>query len=130
MLLPKGIMRIYKADSSGGLQFLGEDRIKHIPEAGELRVAVGSSFDLIVKRNETDYHRISENVERTSYEIELNNSKADFQTVTIMEHLSGEWEILESSDSYEKTDAFTIEFRVTVPAKGTKIASYTVERRF
>lgn len=128
--LPKGIMRIYKADSSGGLQFLGEDRIKHIPEAGELRVAVGSSFDLTVKRNETDYQRISNNVERTSYEIELNNSKPDSQTVTIVEHLSGEWEILESSDSYEKTDAFTIEFRVMVPAKGTKITSYTVERRF
>jgi len=47
-----------------------------------------------------------------------------------VEHLSGEWEILESSDSYEKTDAFTIEFRVMVPAKGTKITSYTVERRF
>ncbi len=130
MPFPKGIVRIYKADSSGGLQFLGEDRIKHIPEAGELRVAVGSSFDLTVKRNETDYQRISDNVERTSYEIELNNSKPDSQTVTIVEHLSGEWEILESSDSYEKTDAFTIEFRVMVPAKGTKIASYTVERRF
>ena len=47
-----------------------------------------------------------------------------------MEHLFGQWEILEKSDSYEKTDAFTIEFRVVVPAKGTKLVSYTVERRF
>ena len=130
MPLPKGVVRIYKADSSGGLQFLGEDRIKHTPEAGELRVAVGSSFDLTVKRNDTDYQRISDNVERASYEIKLNNSKPDSQNVTIVEHLSGESEILESSDSYEKTDAFTIEFSVMVPAKGTKIVSYTVERRF
>ena len=33
-------------------------------------------------------------------------------------------------DRYEKIDASTIEFRVMVPAKGTKIISYTVERRF
>lgn len=130
MPLPKGVVRIYKADSSGGLQFIGEDQIKHIPDAGEMRVAVGSSFDLTVKRNDTDYKRISDDVERASYEIELNNSKPDSQNVTIVEHLYGEWEILESSDSYEKTDAFTIEFRVMVPAKGSKAVSYTVERRF
>ena len=34
MPLPKGVMRIYSTDSSGELQFLGEDRIKHTPEAG------------------------------------------------------------------------------------------------
>jgi hypothetical protein len=130
MPLPKGVVRIYSVDSSGGLQFLGEDRIKHIPEAGELKVAVGSAFDLTVKRNQTDYQRISDNVERTSNQIELNNSKSEAQAVTVVEHLFGEWEILESSDSYEKTNAFTVEFRVMVPAKGTKVVSYTVERRF
>jgi hypothetical protein len=130
MPLPKGVVRIYSVDSSGGLQFLGEDRIKHIPEAGELKVAVGSAFDLTVKRNQTDYQRISDKVERTSYQIELNNSKSEDQAVTVVEHLFGEWEILESSDSYEKTDASTFEFRVMVPAKGTKVVSYTVERRF
>lgn len=57
MPLPAGVIRVYSADSSGGLQFLGEDRIKHTPEAGELRVAVGSAFDLTARRNETDYKR-------------------------------------------------------------------------
>lgn len=130
MPLPKGVVRIYSADASGGLQFIGEDRIKHTPEAGELRMTVGSAFDLTAKRNETDYQRISDNVERVTYQIELNNSKSEDQAVTVVEHLYGEWDILESSDSYEKIDAFTVEFRVTVPAKGTKLVSYTVERRF
>lgn len=130
MPLPAGVIRVYSADSSGGLQFLGEDRIKHTPEAGELRVAVGSAFDLTAKRNESNYQRISDNVERVTYQIELNNSKTEAQEVTVVEHLFGQWEILESSDSYEKIDASTIEFRVMVPAKGTKLVSYTVERRF
>jgi hypothetical protein len=128
--LPKGVIRIYSADSSGELQFLGEDRIKHTPEAGEVRVNVGSAFDLTAKRNETDYQRISDKVERITYQIELNNSKSEAQTVTVIEHLFGQWEILESSDNYEKIDASTIEFRVMIPAKGTKLVSYTVERRF
>ncbi|MGB9939115.1 DUF4139 domain-containing protein [Methanosarcina sp.] len=130
MPLPKGVVRIYSTDASGGLQFIGEDRIKHTPEAGELRMTVGSAFDLTAKRNETDYQRISDNVERVTYQIELNNSKSEDQAVTVVEHLYGEWDILESSDSYKEIDAFTIEFRVMVPAKGSKLVSYTVERRF
>ncbi|WP_292380889.1 DUF4139 domain-containing protein [Methanosarcina sp. UBA289] len=130
MPLPAGVIRVYSADYSGGLQFLGEDRIKHTPEAGELRVAVGSAFDLTARRNETNYQRISDNVERVTYQIELNNSKSEAQEVTVVEHLFGQWDILDSSDSYEKIDAFTIEFRLMVPAKGTKPISYTVERRF
>ena len=129
MPVPAGVMRIYSTDSSGELQFLGEDRIKHTPEGEELRVSVGSAFDLTARRNETDYQRISDNVERVTYQIEI-NSKSEDQPVTIVEHLYGEWEILESSDSYEEINAFTIEFRVTVPARGTKLVTYTVERRF
>jgi len=128
--LPAGIVKVYKTDYAGELQFLGEDRIEHIPQNEKLEITIGSAFDLTATRNQTDYQRISDNVERVSYEIEINNSKSEVQNVTVVEHLFGEWKILESSDSYDKTDAFTIEFRVTVPAKGTKTISYTVERRF
>ena len=130
MPLPAGVFRTYKTDSAGDLQFLGEDRIEHTPENGEIRAAVGTSFDVTATRTETDYERVSDNVERVSYEIELTNSKAQAQAVTVVEQLFGQWEILESSDEYEKIDAFTIEFRVTVPAKGAKTVSYRVERRF
>ncbi|MCQ1535036.1 DUF4139 domain-containing protein [Methanosarcina sp. KYL-1] len=130
MPLPRGIVKVYKTGAGGDLQFLGEDMIEHTPEGGELKVAVGSSFDVTATRTQTDYERISDNVERVSYEIELKNSKSEAQPVTVVEHFYGEWEILESSDKYEKTDAFTAEFRVTVPAKGTKTVTYTVENRF
>ncbi len=130
MPLPAGVFRTYKTDSAGDLQFLGEDRIEHTPENGEIRAAVGTSFDVTASRTETDYERVSDNAERVSYEIELTNSKAQAQAVTVVEQLFGQWEILESSDEYEKIDAFTVEFRVTVPAKGAKTVSYRVERRF
>ncbi len=130
MPLPAGVVRVYKTDSSGEMQFLGEDSIKHTPEGEEMKVAVGSAFDLTVARNQTDFQRISDNVERASYEIKINSSKSEPQNVTVVEHFYGEWEILENSDKYVKTDAFTIEFKVTVPANGTKTIAYTVENRF
>ena len=32
MPLPAGVMRLYKEDDAGALQFIGEDRIDHTPE--------------------------------------------------------------------------------------------------
>jgi hypothetical protein len=90
---------------------------------------MGSAFDIIGKRTQTAYERISDTVERTGYEIEFNNSKAEVQDVTIVEHLSGDWKIIKSSDSYEKIDAFTVKFKVSIHQKGKTTFSYTVENK-
>jgi hypothetical protein len=127
--LPKGIVRVYQQDSDGQIQFLGEDQIDHTPKGEKMELIVGNAFDVIGKRTQTGFAPVSNNVERTSYEIELNNSKSEAQNVTVVEHFDGDWEIVKSSDKYEKTDAFTVEFKVTVPANATKTISYTVEKK-
>lgn len=128
--LPKGIVRVYQPDSEGQLQFLGEDQIDHTPRDQMIKVTVGSAFDIIGKRIQTNYEQVSNNVERTSYRIELNNTRSKAQDVKVVEHLSGDWNIIQSSDEYEKIDASTIEFKVSVPANGTKAIFYTVESKF
>ncbi len=130
MPLPAGVVRVYKADSEGQLQFLGEDSIDHTPKDEEVEVVVGNAFDVTGKRIQTDYKRVSDDVWRESYEIEIKNHKSASQAVTIVENFYGDWEITSSSDKYEKTDAFTAEWKITVPADGEKTVSYTVERRF
>jgi hypothetical protein len=127
--LPKGIIRVYGTDSEGQLQFLGEDQIDHTPKDKEIKLTVGYSFDVTGKRTQTNYERVTSDLERTSYSIELNNSKSEVQDVTVVEHLYGDWQVLNSSDKYEKIDALTIEFRVSVPASVKKTVSYTVENK-
>ena len=130
MPLPAGVVRVYKADSEGQLQFLGEDSIDHTPKDEKVEVVVGSAFDVTGTRTQTDYKKVSTDVWRESYEIELKNHKAEAQKVRIVEHFYGDWEIAPSSDTYEKTDAYTAEWEVTVPADGSKKVSFTVERRY
>jgi len=130
MPLPAGVVRVYKADSDGQLQFLGEDSIDHTPKDEEIEVAVGNAFDVTGTRAQTDYKMVSDDVWRESYEVELKNHKTESQAVTIVEHFYGDWEITSSSDKYEKTDAFTAEWKVTVPADGSKKISISLERRF
>lgn len=130
MPLPAGVVRVYKADSEGQLQFLGEDSIDHTPKDEEIEVTVGSAFDITGTRTQTDYDRVSDDVWRESYEIELKNHKAQAQKIRIVEHFYGDWEITTTSDTYEKTDAYTAEWEVTVPADGSKKVTFTVERTY
>jgi hypothetical protein len=127
--LPGGLVRIYKADSEESLQFLGEDQIEHIPEEGIIKITVGNAFDIKGKRIQTNYEKISDTLERLTYEITINNSKPEVQNLTVIEHLSGDWKIIENSDPYEKIDAFTVEFKVSIAASGVKTITYTVENK-
>ena len=125
--LPSGTVKVYQHDSEGQLQFIGEDQIDHTPIGKKIKVTVGNAFDIIGKRTMTDFEQVNNNVSRTSYEIVLNNNKSGAQNVTVVEHFYGDWEIIKGFDKYEKIDAFTVEFRVSVPANGTKTIYYTVE---
>jgi hypothetical protein len=127
--LPRGIVRVYQPDSEGQLQFIGEDQIDHTPKGEKIKVTVGNAFDIAGTRTQTGYEQVSNNVQRTSYKIELNNSKSEAQDVTDVEHFYGDWEIINSSDKYTKIDASTVEFRVSVPPNSTKIITYTAENR-
>ncbi|MGB9928336.1 MAG: DUF4139 domain-containing protein [Methanosarcina sp.] len=130
MPLPAGVMRVYKADSEGQLQFLGEDSIKHTPKDEEIRATIGNAFDVTGKRIQTEYNKVSQNTWIESYETELKNHKPEAQKVKIVENFYGDWKITKSSDPYIKKDAFTAEWEVTVPANGSKKVTYTVERTY
>ncbi len=130
MPLPAGVLRVYKADSDGQLQFLGEDSIDHTPKDEEVDVVVGSAFDITGTRSQTSYDKVNTNTWKESYEIELKNHKSEAQKVKIVEHIYGKWKITNSSDKYEKKDSSTAEWEITVPADGSKKVTYTVERSY
>jgi hypothetical protein len=115
MPLPKGIMRLYKEDEDGSLQFVGEDRIEHTPKDEEVRLKTGEAFDVVAERVQTDYRLISSKVHESEWEITLRNHKEEDIEVGIVEPLFGDWEVVKNSHPYTKLDAFTIRFDVEVP---------------
>ncbi|UGV40198.1 DUF4139 domain-containing protein [Methanococcoides orientis] len=125
--LPKGVVRVYKADSQNQLQFLGEDSIDHTPADEKMSVSVGYAFDIIGERKRSEYKKISDRMYRVTNNIELRNHKSDAATITVVEHLSGDWEMISNSHHYTKIDSNTIEFELTVPADSSATITYTEE---
>ncbi len=130
MPLPKGVVRVYKADSDGQLQFLGEDSIDHTPRDEKIRIKVGNAFDIVGKRTVTDRGGIGSYGSWESYSIELRNHKSEDAKIVVIEHPYGIWKITKASEQYTKKDANTIEFEVNVPTDGTKTITYTFETRY
>ncbi|UCF41030.1 MAG: DUF4139 domain-containing protein [Gemmatimonadota bacterium] len=124
--LPRGVVRVYKADSEGSQQFIGEDRIDHTPRDERVRVKMGEAFDVVGDRRQTEYRVISGCVSESSWEITLRNHKDETAEVQIVEPVGGDWEVLSSSHEWKKMDAFTFSYTVTVPARGETTVEYRV----
>lgn len=127
MPLPAGIVRLYKADDGGSLEFIGEDNIAHTPRDEEIRLKVGEAFDVVAERVQTDYRRISTRRHESEWEITLRNHKKNDVEVGIEETLNGNWNVLESSHPYEKLDAFRIRFDTKVAKDGEAKIKYRVQ---
>jgi hypothetical protein len=126
MPLPRGIVRVYKADQAGAQQFIGEDRIDHTPRDEQLRIKMGEAFDVVGDRRQMEW-RVTGNCESHSlWEIELRNRKDQAVEVDVLEPVGGDWTVVESSHAWERMDAGTFRFRVTVPARETTKITYRV----
>ena len=133
--LPRGIVRVYKQDSSGSVQFVGEDRIDHTPENESVRLRLGYAFDITADRKQTDFKKLSgfgpyNYVFESAYSIALKNGGDETALVRVVEPMPGDWEILSESLDHEKTSSSEAEWLVTVPAKGSAELLYRVKVKF
>jgi hypothetical protein len=126
MPMPAGVVRVYQADSKGGTQFVGEDRISHTPKDEELNLKIGNAFDVTCERNQIDFEKIAPNVYELEYEITLRNHKTTPITVDVNEPIGGTWKMVRSSHEWKKSAAWAASFAVPVAADGTVALKYRV----
>jgi hypothetical protein len=128
--LPKGTVRVYKHDSDGGLQFVGEDAIDHTPKDEKLRIRLGDAFDVVATRRQTEWKKIAADTYEAAFELILRNHKQEGITVRVVEPVPGDWTMLSSSLPYRKGDAFSAEFQVPVAKDGETKLVYRVRMRY
>ncbi len=126
MPMPAGVVRVYQADSKGGTQFVGEDRITHTPKDEALNLKIGNAFDVTCERNQIDFEKIASNIYELEYEITLRNHKAAPITVEVNEPIGGTWKMVRSSHEWNKTAAWVAAFTVPVAPDGTVVLKYRV----
>jgi hypothetical protein len=126
MPMPAGVVRVYQADSQGGTQFVGEDRIDHTPKDETLNLKIGTAFDLVAERKQVDFEKISSNVYELEFEVALRNHKTQPVTVEVNEPIGGTWRMINSTHPHTRTDAWAAQFQVPVAADGNVTLRYRV----
>ena len=126
MPMPAGIVRVYQADSKGGIHLAGEDRIAHTPKDETLKLKIGNAFDVVCERNQVDFQKIASNVYEFEYEITLRNHKAIPITVEVNEPIGGTWRMVRSTHASTKTAAWAAQFNVPVAQDGATVLKYRV----
>jgi len=123
--LPKGKVRVYKESSGGGMEFIGEDRIDHIPRNEEVRISTGFAFDIVGEREELDRTRRGK---ATEYEIEMKvrNRKKETIEVIVQDQIWGDWSIIKATDGWEKKSASIIEWKIKIRPDEEKVLNYRV----
>jgi len=124
--LPAGRIRVYKESGGSTAAFAGEDRIGHVAEGEEVRVYLGNAFDLVGERTVLESRQVSKRSRQETVKIELRNRKDAPTTVTVIEHLRGDWKFIGTTPKVRKKEAHKVEFEVTVPKKGEKSFTYQV----
>jgi hypothetical protein len=128
--LPKGIVRVYKYDTEGSLQFVGEDKIDHTPKDEKIRVKLGDVFDVVATRKQIEWKKIAHDTYEAAYEILIRNHKKDDITIKVIEPIPGDWTILSTSHDFKKTEASTAEFKINVPKDKEVKLTYRVRMRY
>jgi hypothetical protein len=128
--LPAGVMRVYQSDSSGALQFAGEDRIRHTPKDEEVTLRLGNAFDIVGERKQTDYRRISDRVHEAEFEIRIRNHKSEAISVDVVEPMPADWTVQRQTHEHIKKDAYTALFALNIPADGETVLTYRVQVRY
>lgn len=135
--LPGGTMQLYQADSSGRVQLVGEATIGHTPAGKDVRVQSGDAFDVTAERVQTDYNQeqlppakrglpVRQRV-TASYRVTVTNAKIAAVSVDVRESHFGDWRVTESSVPAEKLSSTETRFRLSVPAGGQVVLTYTVQ---
>ena len=130
MPLPSGRIRVSKLDPADEtLEFIGEDTIDHTPKDEEVLIKMGSAFDVVGERKQTDFavdtnrRTIDETIE-----IKVRNHKEEKVKVIVKENLYRwtNWQLTKKTHEFEKIDSRTIHFPIEVEKDGEVTIRYTV----
>jgi hypothetical protein len=96
-------------------------------------VKLGKAFDVVGDRTQSDFQFDTNGKMLTeSFTIKVRNRKAEAVNVTVREYLyrwSG-WEIMQASQKYDKRDAQTLDFPLSIAADGEAQVKYTVRYKW
>ena len=127
--LPGGKVEMYSFQETSGLEYIGADNMGQVPKGQSTTFSSGRAFDVIGNRKVLNYDRQRKS-EEAVIEIRITNARNEEVDVLLIEHINGGWIIKDESLNYQKKDASTIHFPLSLNAGETKNVYYTYRKEW
>ena len=127
--LPGGKVEMYSFQETSGLEYIGADNMGQVPKGQSTTFSSGRAFDVIGNRKVLNYDRQRKS-EEAVIEIRVTNARNEEVDVLLIEHINGGWIIKDESLNYQKKDASTIHFPLSLNAGETKNVYYTYRKEW
>lgn len=126
--LPKGVFHLYKSDSRGLQQFIGEDKMEHTPDNEEIKIVSGNAFDIVVNGREVSRKDLANKKGyQAKHEIKIRNRKKEPAKIKFFhQYESGSVRFIETSHKFKK-DKIRYFAELTVKAGEEAKIEYTQE---
>lgn len=134
-----GKVRIEQEDGRGGTVFLGEDMMAFVPLGEEAKLYVGDSRDIVVTQRKLKERKFNVRRNRKGnivlhdvdevIQVKLESFMEDPVTVTLLEPMPREWEIVECNFPHEVDHAQRIKFRIPIKPHTEEVLSLRYYRR-
>lgn len=125
-----GKARLFQDDGSESTIFLGEDVAPLVPLGEKMELYIGDSRDIVVTQRKMKDEKINvrrnDNRQVVLYDTDevitakVENFKDSPATLTMIQHIPGQWEMKKCNFDYEKDDAYTLKFEITLAAHEQK----------
>lgn len=122
--MPAGTVRVYRRGADGEERLIGGGAVDDTPEDARVRLVPGRPFDITAERRQTDFRRVDDREHESAHEIRVRNARDAEVEVRVEARVRGDWEMLDSSDDWERRAADLVTWTVSVPAEGERIVSY------
>ena len=127
--LPGGKVEMYAFNKANGLEYIGADNMGQVPKGQSTTLTSGRAFDVIGNRKVLNYDRQRKS-EEAVIEIKVTNARNEDIDVLLIDHINGDWIIKDESLNYQKKDASTVHFPLSLNAGETKNVYYTYRKEW
>jgi hypothetical protein len=122
-----GKARLFQDDGHESTIFLGEDVTGMVPVGEKTELYIGDSRDIkvtqrMMEARKTNVRRDNkQNIVLYDQDVLINAQIENFKdqpaVLTVVEHIPGQWEMLETNLEYKRKDAFTLEYDIALAAQ-------------
>ncbi len=124
--LPAGTVRVMALRNGEADLFLGEDRIDHTPEGGEVVAQLGRVVDVGYEARRLDYRDISRNASEQRFTLTLFNDGERPAEIEVAQTFPGQWAIFEEDTTHTRRDAQTAVWKAVVQPKERTSITFSV----